>query len=66
MPSYDLILVLAEHLEPKTLQLRAWRISETIISSNMDKVCQRRSTCQCFMSLSVGNQLFAVLICFRR
>ena len=31
-----------------------------------DELCQRRSTSRCFMSLSVANQLFAVLIQLRR
>ena len=66
IPSYHLFLALAENLEPKALQLRAWRSSETIVSSNMDELCQRRSTSRCFMSLSVANQLFAVLIRLRR
>ena len=66
MPSYDVFLALSEYLEPKALRLRAWRSSETIMSSNMDELCQRRSTSRCFMSLSVANQLFAVLIRLRR
>ena len=44
MPSYDLYLALAEYLKPKALQLRAWRSSETIMSSNIDEPCQRRNT----------------------
>ena len=63
MPSYDVFLALAEYLEPKVLQLRAWRSSETIMRSNMDELCRRRSASQ---SLSVANQLFAVLIQSRR
>ena len=58
--------MLAEYLEPKALQLRAWRSSETVVSSNMDELCHRRSTSQCYMSLFVANQLFAVLIRVRR
>ena len=44
MPSYDSYLALAVYLEPKALQLRAWRSSETIMSSNIDQSCQRRNT----------------------
>ena len=61
-----LFLALAEYLEPESLQLRAWRSNETIMSSNMDELCQRRSTSWCFMSLSVANWLSAVLIWLRR
>ena len=44
MPSYDSYLALAEYLEPKALQLRAWRSSETIMNGNIDELCQRRIT----------------------
>ena len=44
MPSFDSYLALAEYLEPKALKLRAWRSSETIMSSNIDEPCQRRIT----------------------
>ena len=66
LPTYDVFLALVEYLEPKALQLRAWRSSETNTSSNTDGLCQRGSTSRCFTNLSVGNQLFAVLIRLRR
>ena len=44
LPSYDVFVALVEYLEPKALQLRAWRSSETSTSSNMDGLCQRGST----------------------
>ena len=55
-------LALAECLKPNALQLRAWRSNETIMSSNMDELCQKTFTFQCFMSLSVANHLSAVLM----
>ena len=65
IPSYHLFLALAEHLEPKARQLRAWKSSETIMSSNMDELCLRRSTFRCFINLSVANQLFTNLVAER-
>ena len=62
MPNYHLFLALAKYLEPKALQLRAWRSSYTIMNSNMDELCRRRSISRCFMSFCVTNQLFAVLM----
>ena len=62
LPTYDVFLALVEYLEPKALQLRAWRSSETSTSNNTDGLCQRGCTSRCFTNLSVGNQLFAVLI----
>ena len=50
MPNYHLFLALAKYLEPKALQLRAWRSSYTIMNSNIDELCQRRSISRCFMS----------------
>ena len=66
MPTYGAFLALVEYLEPKALQLRAWRSSETSTSNAMDGLCQRGSSSRCFISLSVANQLFAVLIWLRR
>ena len=65
MPTYGTFLALVEYLEPKALQLRAWRSSETSTSNAMDVSCQRGSSSR-FTSLSVANQLFAVLIQLRR
>ena len=42
LPTYVVFLKLVEYLEPKALQLRAWRSSETSTSSNMDGLCQKR------------------------
>ena len=66
MPTYGAFLALVEYLEPKALQLRAWRSSETSTSNAMDGLCQRGNSSRCFTSLSVANQLFAVLIRLRR
>ena len=44
IPTYGVLLALVEYLEPKALQLRAWRSSETSTSSNMDGLCQKVST----------------------
>ena len=66
LPTYGMFLALVEYLEPKALQLRAWRSSETSTSNAVDGLCQRGSSSRCFTSLSVANQLFAVLIRLRR
>ena len=63
MPTYDTFLALVEYLEPKALQLRSWRSGETSRSNTMD---QKGSFSRCFTSLSIANQLFAVLIRLRR
>ena len=44
LPTYDVFLALVEYLEPKALQLRAWRSSETSTSSNTDGLYQRGCT----------------------
>ena len=62
MPNCHLLLALTEYFKPKVLQLKAGRSSETILSGNIDELCQRRSTS---MSLSVANRLFVVLIAER-
>ena len=63
MPTYDSFVALTEYLEPKALQLRAWRSGETSTSSNLDR---KGGSSRCFSSLSIANQLFAVLIRLRR
>ena len=66
MPTYDSFLALVEYLEPKALQLRAWRGTETNTNSNIEGTQQRGVSSRCFTYLSVANQLFAVLIRLRR
>ena len=68
LPSYGSFVALAEYLEPKALHLQSWRGgSETGISSaNEGDLQQRGSNSRCFASLSIANQLFAVLIRLRR
>ena len=63
MPTYDSFDALIDYLESKTLQLRAWRSGETNASDSLEG---RGSSSRCFSSLSVANQLFAVLIRLRR
>ena len=64
MPTYDTFLALVEYLEPKALQLRSWRSGETSTSNTMDGSHQKGSFS--LTSLSIANQLFAVLIRLRR
>ena len=66
MPTYDTFLALVEYLEPKALQLRSWRSGETSTSNTMDGSHQKGSFSRCITSLSIANQLFAVLIRLRR
>lgn len=63
MPSYESFIAFAGYLEPKALHLQAWRGSET--SDNRESSRERKSS-RCFSSLSISNQLFAVLIRLRR
>ena len=62
MPTYDSFAALVD-LEPKALQLTAWRSGETSASDSLEG---RGSFSWCFSTFSVANQLLAVLIRLRR
>ena len=65
-PTYESFLAQVEYLEPKALQLRAWRGTETTTNSNIEGTQQRGVSSQCFTCLSVANQSFAMLIRLQR
>ena len=63
IPTYDSFAALVDYLEPKALQLTAWRSDKTSASDSLEG---RGSFSQCFSSLAVANQLLAVFIRLRR
>ena len=58
MPTYDSFLALADYLEPKVKGMRSWK-------GNSTSTEEKQLGPQCFSSLSVANQLLAVLIRLR-
>ena len=67
MPTYESFIAFSNYLEPKALHLQAWQRSETSDSRSTENSCSvQRKPFHCFSSLSVCNQLFAVLIRLRR
>ena len=58
MPTYDSFLALADYLEPKVKGMRSWK-------GNSTSTEEKQLGPQCFSSLSVVNQLLAVLIRLR-
>ena len=65
MPTYESFMAFSNYLEPKALHLQAWRGSETSDDRSTESSLQRKPF-RCFSSLSVCNQMFAVLIRLRR
>ena len=61
MPTYDSFLAFVEYLEPKANRMISWNSSKTKELSSQGK----QSGTRCFSSMSIPNQLFAVLIRLR-
>ena len=64
MPSYDSFMAFSSYLESKAVHLQAWRGNDTSDSRSRESSMDRKPY-HYFSSLSMCNQLFAVLIRLR-
>ena len=61
LPTYNAFMSLVEYLEPKARNMIAWNSSQI---EELD-LNGKQGGSRCFHSMSVANQLFSVIICWK-